>query len=55
MDNEIKLSPTEFITVANQTLEYAYSSVLIEGEIASLEHKGRALTKEIEDLENEDN
>ncbi len=29
------LSPTEFIAVVNQTLEYAYSSVLVTGEVAS--------------------
>lgn len=29
------LTPTEFIAVVNQTLEYAYSSVLIKGEVAS--------------------
>ena len=28
-------SPTEFVAVVNQTLEYAYSSVLITGEVAS--------------------
>ena len=29
------LTPTEFISVVNQTLEYAYSSVVITGEVAS--------------------
>ena len=28
-------TPTEFISVVNQTLDYAYSSVLITGEVAS--------------------
>ncbi len=28
-------SPTEFIAVVNQTLEYAYSPVLVTGEVAS--------------------
>lgn len=28
------LSPSEFVTVLNQTLEYAYSSVIIEGEVS---------------------
>ena len=28
-------TPSEFIAMVNQTLEYAYSSVLIEGEVAS--------------------
>ncbi len=32
---ENKFTPTEFIAVINQTLEYAYSSVLVEGEVAS--------------------
>ena len=35
MENEIKFSPTDFIAAANQTLEYAYGSILIEGEVAS--------------------
>ena len=29
------LTPTEFVAVVNQTLEYAYSSVMITGEVAS--------------------
>ena len=29
------ITPTEFISVVNQTLEYAYSSVMITGEVAS--------------------
>ena len=28
-------TPTEFLAVVNQTLEYAYSSVVIVGEVAS--------------------
>ena len=31
METSIQLSPTEFISVVNQTLEYAYSSVLLVG------------------------
>ncbi len=30
-----KFSPTEFIAALNQTLEYAYSGVILEGEVAS--------------------
>ena len=30
-----KFTPTEFITTANQALEYSFSGVLIEGEVAS--------------------
>ena len=32
---ENKFTPTDFINVVNQTLDYAYGSVLIEGEVAS--------------------
>ena len=31
----VKFTPTEFISAVNQTLEYAYDSVLIEGEVSS--------------------
>lgn len=31
----VKFSPSEFIAVVNQSLEYAFSSVLVEGEVAS--------------------
>lgn len=34
-DGEVSFTPTEFIAVVNQTLEYAHSSVLIQGEVAS--------------------
>lgn len=34
-ENLDSLTPTEFIALVNQTLEYAYSSVLIKGEVAS--------------------
>ena len=33
MEKEVKLSVSEFVEVVNQTLEYAYSSVVIEGEV----------------------
>jgi exodeoxyribonuclease VII large subunit len=35
MNNEIVFSPTDFVAVLNQTLEFAYPSVIIEGEIAN--------------------
>ncbi len=38
MNNEqetLNFTPTEFIALTNQTLEYAYSSVMITGEVAS--------------------
>lgn len=34
MDNELVFTPSEFVAVLNQTLEYAYPSVVIEGELA---------------------
>ena len=52
MNNEVKFSPTEFIAVANQTLEYAYSSVLLEGEIASFKiNQGKWVFFDIKDEE----
>lgn len=52
MDNEIKFSPTEFIAVTNQTLEYAYNSVLIEGEVASFKvNQGKWVFFDIKDAE----
>lgn len=35
MNDALKFSPTEFIATVNQTLEYAYESILLEGEVAS--------------------
>lgn len=32
---EVILSPTDFVAVLNQTLEYAYPSVLVQGELAN--------------------
>lgn len=47
---EVKLTPTEFIAVVNQTLDYAYSSVLIEGEIASFKvNQGKWVFFDIKD------
>lgn len=52
MSSEIKLSPTEFVAVVNQTLEYAYGSVLIEGEIASFKvNQGKWVFFDIKDEE----
>lgn len=35
MDKNLKLSPSDFVALANQTLEYAFSGVLVEGEVSS--------------------
>ena len=35
VDATPRFTPTEFIDVANQTLEYAYGNILLEGEVAS--------------------
>ena len=35
MQDSLQFTPTEFINVVNQTLEYAYSSVLLTGEVGS--------------------
>ena len=35
MQSEIKLTPTEFLAVTNQNLEYAFSGVTLEGEVVS--------------------
>ena len=52
MQNEIKLTPTEFLAVVNQTLEYAYSAVTIVGEIASFKvNQGKWVFFDIKDEE----
>ena len=52
MENEIKFSPTDFIAAANQTLEYAYGSILIEGEVASFKvNQGKWVFFDIKDTE----
>lgn len=52
MENEIKFSPTDFIAAANQTLEYAYGSILIEGEVASFKvNQGKWVFFDIKDAE----
>ena len=45
-------TPTEFIAVVNQTLEYAYSSVVITGEVASFNiNKGKWVFFDLKDEE----
>ena len=46
------LTPTEFVAVVNQTLEYAYSSVLITGEVASFKvNQGKWVFFDLKDEE----
>ena len=33
--NDLKVTPTEFISLINQTIDYAYPTVMIEGEVSS--------------------
>ena len=52
MQNEIKLTPTEFLVVVNQTLEYTYSAVTIVGEVASFKvNQGKWVFFDIKDEE----
>lgn len=52
MQNELKFTPTEFVAVANQTLEYAFSGVLIEGEVASFKvNQGKWVFFDIKDAD----
>ncbi len=45
-------SPTEFISVVNQTLEYAYSSVMVTGEVASFKvNQGKWVFFDLKDEE----
>ena len=45
-------SPTEFIAVVNQTLEYAYASVLVTGEVASFKvNQGKWVFFDLKDEE----
>lgn len=47
-----KFTPTEFISVVNQTLEYAYSSALIEGEVSSFKvNQGKWVFFDLKDTE----
>ena len=53
MENQsLKLSVSEFIAITNQTLEYAYPSVDIEGEVASFKvNQGKFVFFDIKDAE----
>ena len=52
MNEAPKFSPTEFLAVVNQTLEYAYDSVLLEGEIASFKiNQGKWVFFDLKDAE----
>lgn len=52
MDKTPKFTPTEFISVVNQTLEYAYSGVVIEGEVSSFKvNQGKWVFFDLKDTE----
>ena len=52
LDESPSFTPTEFISVVNQTLEYAYSSVIIVGEVASFKvNQGKWVFFDIKDEE----
>lgn len=52
MTKSVRLSPTEFIAVINQTLEYAYSGVEIVGEVASFKvNQGKWVFFDLKDEE----
>ena len=52
MQNDLQLTPTEFLAVVNQTLEYSYSSVLLVGEVASFKvNQGKWVFFDIKDEE----
>ncbi len=49
---EVKLTPSEFIAVVNQTLDYAYGSVLMEGEVVSFKvNQGKWVFFDLKDKE----
>ena len=49
---ENSFTPTEFVSVVNQTLEYAYTSVLVTGEVASFKvNQGKWVFFDIKDEE----
>ena len=51
-DQPNAFTPTEFLSVVNQTLEYAYSSVVITGEVASFKvNQGKWVFFDIKDEE----
>ena len=52
MDLEMKFSVSEFLAVVNQTLEYAYSSVVIEGEVSGFKiNQGKWVFFDLKDEE----
>ena len=52
MEKEVKLSVSEFVEVVNQTLEYAYSSVIIEGEVSGFKvNQGKWVFFDLKDEE----
>lgn len=52
MDAEIKFSVSEFLAAVNQTLEYAYSSVVIEGEVSGFKvNQGKWVFFDLKDEE----
>ena len=49
MENEV-FTPTDFVSVVNQTLDYAYPSVLVAGEVASFKvNQGKWVFYDIKD------
>lgn len=52
MSEAPKFSPTEFVAVTNETLEYSFSGVLIEGEVASFKvNQGKWVFFDLKDAE----
>ena len=52
MKEEVKFSVSEFLAVVNQTLEYAYSSVVIEGEVSGFKiNQGKWVFFDLKDEE----
>ena len=50
--DEISLSPTDFVALVNQTLEYAYSSVVVVGEVSEFKvNQGKWVFFNIKDEE----
>lgn len=52
MNQTPKFTPTEFLAVVNQTLEYAYSGVVLEGEVSSFKvNQGKWVFFDLKDAE----
>ena len=52
MGEALKLTPTEFLAMVNQTLEYAYSAVVLVGEVASFKiNQGKWVFFDLKDEE----